>query len=92
MNLSTLRRLDLGYNDLTTVPLVVGHLPKLRRLSLAYNPITSLANASLQGVADHLDALDIRGLAINYLDVSVLVFSVFYIYDLSWQEIIGIPV
>lgn len=68
-NLSTLRRLNLAHNDLTAIPKVINHLPQLRRLNLANNPITSITNSSLDGVADHLEALDITDFALSYFEV-----------------------
>lgn len=68
VNMSTLRDLNLAHNDLTAIPLVVNHLPKLRNLNLAGNPVTSITNASLQGLADHLQSLDITGFALTNIE------------------------
>lgn len=69
-NISSLRKLNLDYNDLTAVPIVTHSLTQLRHLSLAGNPITVLSNTSLLGVAEHLAELDIRDFELNTFEVS----------------------
>ncbi|CAG2063857.1 unnamed protein product [Timema podura] len=54
VNMTSLRRLDLSYNELSTVPMVAQSLPQLRELSLAGNPITSLTNTTMIGGAQRL--------------------------------------
>lgn len=68
-NMTSLRNLNLDYNDLTAVPIVTHSLTKLRHLSLAANPITVLTNTSLLGVAEHLEELDIRDFELNSFEV-----------------------
>lgn len=68
-NMTSLRKLDLSYNDLTTVPLVTLSLSQLRYLSLAGNPITTISNTSLLGVSEHLKELDLRKTSINKIEV-----------------------
>lgn len=69
-NMTSLRKLDLSYNDLTSVPLVTLSLSQLRYLSLAGNPITTISNTSLLGVSEHLKELDLRQTSINKIEVS----------------------
>jgi Leucine-rich repeat (LRR) protein len=69
-NLTSLRELDLSYNDLTAVPLITHSLENLRSLSLAGNPITSLSNTSLLGAADTVEHLDIAHLQLLMIEVS----------------------
>nr|CAD7423248.1 unnamed protein product [Timema monikensis] len=68
VNMTSLRRLDLSYNDLSTVPMVAQSLPQLRELSLAGNPITSLTNTTMIGGAQRLKELDIRQLPLNFFE------------------------
>nr|CAD7195691.1 unnamed protein product [Timema douglasi] len=68
VNMTSLRRLDLSYNELSTVPMVAQSLPQLRELSLAGNPITSLTNTTMIGGAQRLKELDIRQLPLNFFE------------------------
>lgn len=70
-NLSSLRQLNLDFNDLSAVPVVTHSLTKLRKLSMSANPITALSNTSFLGVAQHLKELDITDFDLNILEVSV---------------------
>lgn len=70
-NLSSLCKLNLNYNDLTSVPIVTHSLPELRYFSMAANPVSSLSNTSLLGVADTLKELDIRDLDILEMEAGV---------------------
>lgn len=70
LNMSKLRKLDLSYNDLTHVPLMLNSLPQLRDVSIAFNPITSFNNQSLSGIAERLRELDYRGLPLTEFEVS----------------------
>ncbi|RZC35021.1 LRR 8 domain containing protein, partial [Asbolus verrucosus] len=67
-NLSSLRNLNLNYNDLSVVPIVTHSLTKLRYLSLVANPITALTNTSLLGVASELEELDLRKIDLTVLE------------------------
>ena len=69
-NMSSLRYLNLDYNDLSVVPIVTHSLTELRYLSMVGNPITTLSNTSLLGVANQLEYLDIRMLNLSILEVS----------------------
>ncbi|XP_051160683.1 chaoptin isoform X1 [Leptopilina boulardi] len=71
-NLTSLRYLDLSYNDLTVVPLITHALPELKSFNLAYNPITIITNTSFLGVADSLEELDIRGLTLSIFEAGAL--------------------
>nr|CAD7452145.1 unnamed protein product [Timema tahoe] len=72
VNMTSLRRLDLSYNELSTVPMVAQSLPQLRELSLAGNPITSLTNTTMIGGAQRLKELDIRQLPLNFFETGAL--------------------
>ncbi|XP_063912433.1 chaoptin-like isoform X1 [Zophobas morio] len=67
-NMSSLRYLNLDYNDLSVVPIVTHSLTELRYLSMVGNPITTLSNTSLLGVANQLEYLDIRMLNLSILE------------------------
>ncbi|XP_018322079.2 chaoptin [Agrilus planipennis] len=67
-NLTSLRRLNLAHNDLTTVPLVTHSFKQITHLSLAGNPITVLSNTSLLGIGDHLEELDVREMELTTLE------------------------
>lgn len=68
-NLTSLRELDISYNDLTTIPLITHSLPNLRALSIAGNPVTTLTNTSLLGAALTLEHLDIAQLQLTTIEV-----------------------
>lgn len=69
-NMTSLRHLDLSYNELSSVPLITHTLPELKSLSLAGNPITTIANTSFLGLADSLEELEIRRLPLNVFEVT----------------------
>lgn len=71
-NLTHIRSLDLSYNDLTIIPEMCKYLPKLRTLSLAGNPITILTNATLGGIAEDLEELNIANLELDEFDWGAL--------------------
>ena len=68
-NLTSLRNLDLSYNDLTVVPLITHALPELKSFNLAHNPISIITNTSFLGMADSLEELDIRSLSLVTFEV-----------------------
>lgn len=68
-SLNSLRNLNLAYNDLTAVPIAVESMSELRSLSLAGNPITALSNASLLGISDNLEELDLTYIDLNSFEV-----------------------
>lgn len=70
-NMTSIRKLDLSFNDLVSVPLLVHSLPNLKSLSLAGNPITTLTNVSFIGAADTLEALDIGSLHLTSVEVNI---------------------
>lgn len=69
LNVSSLRHLDLSYNDLSAVPLITHSLPQLKSLNLAGNPISTLTNTSLIGAAETLEVLNIAHLFLNSFEV-----------------------
>ncbi|XP_076287788.1 leucine rich repeat containing G protein-coupled receptor chaoptin isoform X3 [Lasioglossum baleicum] len=71
-NLTSLHYLDLSANDLTVVPLITHTLPELKTFSLADNPITAVTNTSFLGIADSLEELDIRRLALSTFESGAL--------------------
>ncbi|XP_012260603.2 chaoptin [Athalia rosae] len=71
-NMTSLRYLDLSYNDLTAVPLITHTLPELRSLNLAGNPITTISNTSFLGLADSLEELEIRRLPLDVFEAGAL--------------------
>ncbi|XP_046624051.1 chaoptin [Neodiprion virginianus] len=71
-NMTSLRHLDLSYNELSTVPLITHTLPELRSLNLAGNPITSITNTSFLGLADSLEELEIRRLPLDVFEAGAL--------------------
>lgn len=71
VNLTSLREIDLSYNDLTAVPLITRSLEFLTSLSLSGNPISSLSNTSLLGVAEQLEFLDISQLPLTVMEVII---------------------
>ena len=68
-NLTSLRSLDLSFNQLTQIPLVTSALQNLRRLSLAGNHLHQLGNTSLLGGAERLRQLDLRWLPLTHFEV-----------------------
>lgn len=64
-NLTSLRKVDLSYNDLTMIPEMIKFLPDLRSLSLSGNPITTMTNATFLGVSE-----DLKELYVSNLDLS----------------------
>lgn len=68
-SLNSLRNLNLAYNDLTTVPIAVESMSELRSLSLAGNPISVLSNASLLGISDNLEELDLSNIDLYAFEV-----------------------
>ncbi|GAB0092364.1 chaoptin [Sergentomyia squamirostris] len=72
LNLTTLRHLDLSYNDISAVPLITHSLPQLKSLSIAGNPISTLSNTSLIGVAETLETLDIAHLFLTSFELGAL--------------------
>ncbi|XP_069668870.1 chaoptin isoform X2 [Periplaneta americana] len=71
-NLTSLRRLDVSYNQLQAVPSAARSMNHLKYLELAANPITTLSSASFQGAMEYLQELDIRHLTLNYFEPSAL--------------------
>ncbi|KZC10143.1 Chaoptin, partial [Dufourea novaeangliae] len=71
-NLTSLHYLDLSANDLTVVPLITHTLPELKTFNLANNPITAVTNTSFLGIADSLEELDIRRLALSTFESGAL--------------------
>lgn len=71
-SLNSLRNLNLAYNDLTAVPIAVDSMSELKSLSLEGNPITTLTNASLLGISDNLEELDLRNVELNSFEVGKL--------------------
>ncbi|XP_055716156.1 chaoptin [Phlebotomus papatasi] len=72
LNVSSLRHLDLSYNDLSAVPLITHSLPQLKSLNLAGNPISTLTNTSLIGAAETLEVLNIAHLFLNSFELGAL--------------------
>ncbi|UYV60684.1 GPRNNB1 [Cordylochernes scorpioides] len=69
---NSLRKLILKGNRFAEVPRQLWSLvPRLRTLDLSHNPIEVLSMASFAGL-DHLTELDLRGLALKFLDSRVL--------------------
>lgn len=64
-NLTSLRKIDLSYNDLTMIPEMIKFLPDLRSLSLSGNPITTMTNATFHGVSVDLEELYLANLDLN---------------------------
>ncbi|XP_015839467.1 chaoptin isoform X1 [Tribolium castaneum] len=67
-NISSLRYLNLDYNDLSAVPIVTHSLTELRHLSLEGNPITTLSNTSLLGAANQLEELNLKNIDLTVLE------------------------
>lgn len=88
-NMTSLRDLDLSYNDLTNVPLITHSLPQLRELSMAGNPITSLTNTSLIGAADTLIELNIANFQLSVFEVRFYIFENFDLVMGSCLIILG---
>lgn len=64
-NLTSLKKVDLSYNDLTMIPEMIKSLPELRSLSLSGNPITIMTNTTFYGVAEDLSELYLSNLDLN---------------------------
>ncbi|XP_014246409.1 protein slit [Cimex lectularius] len=58
-----MRRLNVGGNELTSIPKAVGHLENLRKLEMQENSITQISEADFEGLVN----LDSLGLAHNHL-------------------------
>lgn len=71
-NISSLRELNLDFNDLSTVPIVTHSLKELRKLSLAQNPIMTMSNTTLLGIAEHLSDLDIANFDLEVFEIGAL--------------------
>ncbi|XP_044258031.1 chaoptin isoform X2 [Tribolium madens] len=68
-NISSLRYLNLDYNDLSAVPIVTHSLTELRYLSMEGNPITTLSNTSLLGAANQLEELNLKNIDLSVLEL-----------------------
>ncbi|XP_063706940.1 chaoptin isoform X2 [Culicoides brevitarsis] len=86
-NLTSLRKVDLSYNDLTMIPEMVKSLPELRSLSLSGNPITTLTNATFHGIAEDLSELYLSNLDLKEFEAGT--FN--HLYLLRTLEVSAFP-
>ncbi|XP_013787518.2 chaoptin-like [Limulus polyphemus] len=71
-HLRQLRRLDISYNLIEEVPCHLwAHVVNLHSLDISHNPIEILGTVSFSGL-ERLVELDMRGLALKYLDSRTL--------------------
>ena len=86
-NLTSLRILDLSYNDLTSIPLVIHSLNNLRSLILKNNPISSISNHSFIGLSESLTHLDLRNLLLTSFEVSnyTLIHTIVFLHEQNYN-------
>jgi internalin A len=89
VGLSQLQELDLSYNQLSTLPEVIGQLSQLQELDLSYNQLSTLPEAI--GRLSKLQELDLSGNQLSTLPEAIGQLSKLQVLNLSDNQLSTLP-